>query len=306
VRVPLRPAPPDLRMSAVGHLEELRARLICAGVVFAACFASCLWQSGPLLRLVNHPLARGASVIANGNPAQASDPLLAVVRSLARPGSGLRPAARRQLRSQLVGIERRDAAQATPKPVTLGLTEPFTATLQVALLFALLLTAPFLLYQLYAYLAPALQTGRGGVAAALLAGSALFYSGAAFGYYVVLPAMVQFLTHFSHGEYTVLVQAGPYYRLALLTVAGLGLAFQLPLAVVALTASGAVSAKALGKARRFVLVGCAAIGAMLPGEVVTMALGAAPLYLLFEVSLLIARAVERRSARTESLAAESA
>jgi len=294
-------------MTAVGHLEELRARLLMAGAVFAACFGLCLWQSGPLLRAVDKPLAKGGSAIADGAGAVSGrEPLTKVVAALARPGSGLRPAARRQLRQQLFQLERSDH-QSFAKPVTLGLSEPFVATLQVALLCALLLSAPFLLYQLYAYLAPALGAGRGAVAAAMLSGSILFYSGAAFGYYIVLPAMVKFLTHFSQGAYTVLIQAGPYYRLTLLTVAGLGLAFQLPMLVLALTASGAISAKRLAKARRFVLVGCAAVGAMLPGEVVTMALGAAPLYILFEISLLVARVIERRAqAKSEQPLAQSA
>lgn len=307
MRVPLRPAPPDLRMSAVGHLEELRGRLLSAGAVFAACFALCLWQSGPLLHLVNHPLDKGAPVIhSGGEDLAAQDPLLGVVRALARPGSGLRPAARRELAGAVARIEAKDRRDGAPKPVTLGLTEPFTATLQVALLFALLLSAPFLLFQIYAYIAPALEATRGAVAAALLAGSTLFYGGAAFGYYVVVPAMVQFLTHFSQGQFTVLVQAGPYYRLTLLTVVGLGAAFQLPLLVLALTASGTITARQLAKARKFVLVACAAVGAMLPGEVVTMALGAAPLYILFELSLLVARAIERRALRAGGVATESA
>jgi len=295
LRLSLKPVPPDLRMSAVGHLEELRARLIRAGSVFAVCFALCLWQSGPLLRIIDRPLARAGSPNAERHSGAGSESqLVNTLGLLARPGSGLHARTRAQLRASVLQLQREGAHAQQLKPVTLGLSEPFTATLQVALLCALLLSAPILLYQLYAYIAPAIGAGRGAVAWALLGGCVLFYTGAAFGYYVALPAMVHFLTHFSEGSYTVLIQAGPYYRLTLLTVAGLGVAFQLPLLVLALAASGAVSATSLRKARRYVLVGCAAVGAMLPGEVITMALGAAPLYLMFELSLVAARVIERR------------
>ena len=114
-------------------------------------------------------------------------------------------------------------------PVTLGLGEPFSTSITVALAFALLLGLPFLLAQAWAFVAPAIAPAeRRAVRPLLIVAPAFFGAGAAFGYFVVLTPAVRFLQGFNHGAFDVLVQARAYYRFELMTMLALGAIFEIP------------------------------------------------------------------------------
>jgi sec-independent protein translocase protein TatC len=114
---------------------------------------------------------------------------------------------------------------------------------------------------------------------------------------VVLPAAVRFFQNFNSGEFNVLVQANQYYHFAAVTLLAMGLVFQVPVGILAATRAGIVTPRQLRHNRRYALLACGAVAAFLPGEVVTLVLETVPLYLLFEVSVLLASFIDRRQQR---------
>ncbi|HET7485181.1 MAG TPA: twin-arginine translocase subunit TatC [Solirubrobacterales bacterium] len=178
------------------------------------------------------------------------------------------------------------------KLLTLGVTEAFTTTLTVATYAALIVSLPILLYQGYAYLLPAFSDReRRVILPILLAAPALFLAGVAFGYYVVMPAAVKFLLGFNDTQFHVQVRARDYYSFFSTTLLGCGLVFQLPLAILAVTRLGIVSVSQLAGNRRYAYLIIAIAAAALPGvDPISMLIEMVPLLLLFELSILIARA----------------
>ena len=115
------------------------------------------------------------------------------------------------------------------KLVTLGIAEPFTATITIAFYAALLLAMPFLLYQCYAFILPAFSPKERKVALPLmLMVPVLFVAGVMFGYFVVLGRAVGFLQNFNDDSFDILLQAKDYFKFAVFFLAGIGLLFQIP------------------------------------------------------------------------------
>jgi sec-independent protein translocase protein TatC len=186
--------------------------------------------------------------------------------------------------------------------VTLGVTEPFTATITIAFYASLLLALPMLLFQAYAFVLPAFSPGERKLALPLmLMVPALFIAGAAFGYFVVLERAVQFLQNFNDDSFDILLQAKDYFKFAVLFVAGVGLLFQIPVGVLAVTRLGIISARQLAKSRGYVILGIAVVAAVATPtpDPVTMLIAMAPLLVLFELSVLLARILERRRRAAE-------
>ena len=105
----------------------------------------------------------------------------------------------------------------------------------------------------------------------LLAVPGLFVAGILFGYFVVLPAAIRFFENFNASEFNVLVQASQYYHFAAMTVLAMGLLFQIPVAIIAATRAQIVTARQLRHNRRYAILACVAIAALLPGDITTMA-----------------------------------
>src|SRR4051794_27523234 len=304
------------RIPVVGHLEELRGRLIISLSALALAFGVCMWQNSALLHLMNAPLshqtqkqvkaghgALGATVKVQQSSRSVAEQLQRVVQALNRPDSGVSPETRRAVSSVLptlsTDVKRLAQRPEGDKPVTLGIGEPFTTTVAVVLIFALILASPIILYELYAFLLPAFSRDQRRVTTPLmLAIPFLFAAGVAFGYFVVLPAAVRFFQNFNSDQFNVLVQASQYYHFAAITLLAMGLVFQIPVAVLAATTSGIVTVRQLRHNRRYAVLACGAVAALLPGDVVTMLLETIPLYLLYELSLLAAGLVERRHDRS--------
>jgi sec-independent protein translocase protein TatC len=305
-------------LGLVDHLDELRARLIVSLAVLGVAFAVCFWQNHALLRIVNAPLTSqtqkqvragngplGASYTNQQSTRAVAVQLSQVVATLDRPGSGVSPATRTALQSVAPRLRRAITRLSRPpqgdKPVTLGIGEPFTTTIGITLLFALILALPLILYQLYAFLIPALSPHQQrSVRPLLRAVPALFAAGIAFGYFVVLPAALRFFENFNSGEFNVLVQASQYYHFAAMTILAMGLLFQVPVAILLAIRAEIVSARQLRRNRRYAVLACVAIAALLPGDLTTMVLETIPLYVLFEASLILAALTERRRARSAS------
>src|SRR6185437_12042983 len=310
-------APPvvghEEELSTVGHLDELRTRLIASLIVIAVAFGFCCWQNHRLLHLIDRPLAHqtqeqvraghgplGATYAVAQNARDVAVQLHAIVGVLDRPGSRLSGADRaafgavdRHLRRD---IARLSAPPQGDRPVTLGIGEPFTTTVTISLVFALILALPFVLHQAYAFLMPALEpTERRHVLPLVSAIPFLFVAGVLFGYFVVLPAAVHFFQNFNSSEFNVLVQANQYYKFAATTLLAMGFLFQVPVGIVAVTRAGLITPRRLRKNRRYAVLACGLVAAVLPGDAITLLLEILPLYLLFELSLIVAGIAERRS-----------
>jgi sec-independent protein translocase protein TatC len=114
-----------------------------------------------------------------------------------------------------------------------------------------------------------------------------------FGYFVVLPAAVRFLVNFNSSEFNILVQASQFYKFAATVLLAMGLVFQVPVAILAATRAGIVTPRQLRHNRRYAILACAAVAAFLPGDFITLLLETLPLYLLYELSILVASLVDR-------------
>jgi sec-independent protein translocase protein TatC len=320
----LRPIHHEDRLSLVEHLDELRTRLIICIAVFLAAFAVCFWQNDRILSIMDRPLQHTAFTKNSNDPLehaalfqqslkQLSLQLAVVSREMAR-SNGVDPG----LQSQFAALSKQAAttAAAAPKasvrrPVTLGVGEPFTVTFKVVSYAALLLSLPFLLYQAYAFVLPAFSPRERQVALPLMAlVPFLFVAGVVFAYYMVLPNAIRFLQNFNDDNFDILLQARDYYKFSIMVLAAMGLLFQVPIGILAVTRVGIVTPRQLRKNRRYAILVIAVVAMLLPGQdPVTMLLLMAPLIVLFEGSILLAtlvdRRVERTRAREEAALAES-
>ncbi len=306
------------RLTLVEHLDELRTRLIVSVVALVFIFAVCFWQNDALLKIVNAPLkaatesrtragkgVEGQIYQAQQGIQQVGKSELRTLRTLAAPAAGLPPATRNQLTAQANALAVRLAklphGPPDTKPVTLGPGEPFTATLTVALYFTILLGLPLILYQIYAFVLPAFKPTERHVIVPLMAMvPILFFIGVAFGYFLVLPAAVNFLQNFNADQFNVLIQARDYYKFSALTLAAMGLVFQLPVAVLAAVRVGILTPKQLTANWRIAVVGLTVVAAALPGtDPVSMLVELIPLLALYGFSIILAKAFSRRWAPTD-------
>jgi sec-independent protein translocase protein TatC len=179
--------------------------------------------------------------------------------------------------------------------ITFGITEPFTTTLTVSAYGAIVLSLPIVLWQLYAYILPAFSTTEKRVVLPiLLLFPILFAAGIAFAYFVVMPAAVHFLLNFNDSQFNVQVRARDYYSFFSMTMIACGLIFQLPLAIIAVTRLGIVRVEQLSENRRYAYLVIAIVAAALPGvDPVSMLIEMVPLLVLYELSILLARAFGR-------------
>jgi sec-independent protein translocase protein TatC len=177
------------------------------------------------------------------------------------------------------------------EPITFGVTEPFTVTLTVAAYGAIVLTLPVLLYEAYAFFLPALAPGeRKLVVPLLLLIPALFVAGVVFSYFVVFPAATHFLLNFNDHQFNIQIRAKDYYSFFTTTMVAVGLVFQVPVGILAVTRLGIVTPRQLSANRRYAYLACAVIAAALPGvDPVTMLIETVPLVVLYELSIVLAR-----------------
>jgi sec-independent protein translocase protein TatC len=124
----------------------------------------------------------------------------------------------------------------------------------------------------------------------------LFIGGAVFAYFVVMPAALEFLLEFNADEFDIEVRASEYYGFFILTLIAVGILFQIPVGTLAVTKLGIVTPEQLASNRRYAVLAIAVAAMLLPGtDPVTMLISMVPLYGLFELSLLLARAFGRPS-----------
>jgi len=211
------------------------------------------------------------------------------------PAFGLAYAFHEQLIGRLMDL----VPEGTPI-VTLGVTEPFTTSLKVSFYAAIALVLPLVLWQLWAFLAPAVtdETQRILGAFVVLA-TVLFVAGVAFCYTIVLPKALDFLVDYDSELYTEQIRASYFLSFVSLTLLAFGIAFQMPIFILGLVRIGVLSSDRLRRNRRIGYVLMLAFAILLPTvDPVSLALEVAPLLVLFELSIWISVLMERRWERT--------
>jgi sec-independent protein translocase protein TatC len=184
--------------------------------------------------------------------------------------------------------------------------DPFTITLNAAIIVGIILASPVIIYQVWAFLSPALHKHEKKVVIPVIGGAVLLFAGGvAMAFFFVLPMILKFLMTFQAGSLEPMITASGYFGMVMMLCLTFGAAFELPVLVFALAALGLVTPTMLSRFRpyAFVLsfVGSAVVT---PGDIflATVAL-TVPLYLLYEVSVILARIVFRK--RQASRFAES-
>ncbi len=174
------------------------------------------------------------------------------------------------------------------------LLTPFKLTFFVALFIAM----PIVLYQVWAFVAPGLYKKEKNFAVPLLASSiALFYLGIAFAYYVVFPLIFGFFTAVAPDGVEVQTDISLFLDFITTIVFAFGLAFEVPIATVLVVWTGLTTPEKLGKARAYVFLGAFVVGMLLtPPDVITQTLLAVPVYLLYELGILMAKIFARKEA----------
>jgi sec-independent protein translocase protein TatC len=176
------------------------------------------------------------------------------------------------------------------EPITLGPAEAFTTTLMVAAYFAVIISAPVILYEIYAFILPAFSPSERRVATPLLIlVPVLFISGVVFCYFVVLGPALHFLLNFNADEFNTQVRAKDYYSFVSLVMLSMGIGFQIPVGVLAACKIGVTSAEKLRRNRRYAIVVIVILASLLPTlDPVTLMLESLPFYLLYELSIVLA------------------
>jgi sec-independent protein translocase protein TatC len=307
----LRPIGHEDRLSIVDHLDELRSRLFVCLAVLAVAFGLCYWQNSHLLDLLNKPLPANTKTASNkiGGLTRANVGASKAIGDAAKQfralsGSSDLSAGDRSVIGQ-AATDLEQASKALPQknppnvPVTLGVGEGFTTTLTVTFYAAILLTLPVLLYEIYAFVIPALSPNERKIATpVIVAAPALFVAGVVFTYVIVLPAAVKFLQGYNSDQFDNLVQAKPLYSFEVVTMGAIGLAFQLPLVMMGLRQLGVINGSTLTRHWRYATVIIAVIAAAMPGaDPVTTGLETAPLVILFLASIVLLKLADRRDAK---------
>ena len=182
------------------------------------------------------------------------------------------------------------------KLVTLGVTEPFTTSVKVSLIAALALALPVLLWQVWAFLAPAVSPHFERIVLGfVLLATALFVAGVAFMYVIVLPRALDFLTSYDDELYDIQIRASYYYTFAAMTLLAGGLAFLMPIFVLALVRLRVLSSRTLRSNRRIAYVALLAFAILLPTvDPVSLAFEVMPLIVLYELAVWLSVLMERR------------
>jgi sec-independent protein translocase protein TatC len=182
------------------------------------------------------------------------------------------------------------------KLLTLGVAEPFLTSIKISIAAGLALALPVLLWQLWSFLAPAMEEGSQRVVATFVGfATALLVCGVAFGYWVALPKALQILTNYDDDLYEIQIRASSYFSFALLVLMGVGVAFELPIFVLALVRLGILTTAKLRRNRKLGYFIVAVVAVALPGiDPVTTAIEAVPLLVLFELSIWLSVLLERR------------
>lgn len=181
--------------------------------------------------------------------------------------------------------------------IATDVTSPFFAPFKLALVLAVFIGIPFILHQIWGFIAPGLYENEKHLAVPLLLSSIfLFYAGIAFAYFVVFPLVFGFFTSVGPENVAVMTDISSYLNFVLKLFFAFGVVFEIPIATLLLIWSGATTPQSLTEKRAYVIVGCFVIGMLLtPPDIISQSLLAIPMWLLFEVGVIMGRIFVRKS-----------
>ncbi len=181
--------------------------------------------------------------------------------------------------------------------LALSPVSPLTATIALTFYLALFIAMPVILYQVWAFVAPGLYRTEKRFAFPLLATSiVLFFAGMAFAYFVVFPLIFGFVSTFTPDTVNYQPDMTQYVSFVMMVVLVFGFAFETPVATVLLVMTGLTTTEKLGKARPYVFLGAFVIGMLLtPPDVISQTMLAVPVYLLYELGIVMSRLVAKKA-----------
>lgn len=180
--------------------------------------------------------------------------------------------------------------------IAVGVASPFLTPFKLSLILAIYLAMPYLLYQFWTFIAPALyKHERQLIAPILFFSSFLFYAGGAFAYYVVFPLVFGFLSQTAPEGVTIATDISLYLDFVIKMFFAFGLSFEVPVIVVLLILTGMVKPEAMSHARPYVIVGAFVLGMLLtPPDIISQTLLAVPVWLLYELGVLVGTFIVKR------------
>jgi sec-independent protein translocase protein TatC len=187
--------------------------------------------------------------------------------------------------------------------------DPFSIAMTASFAIGTIIALPVILYQIWAFLSPALHAHEKKLAIPVVVGAAgLFLAGVSLSFFVVLPFTLRFLSGFQSSSLEPMITASEYFSFAISMSLAFGAVFELPIAILALTALGLVTPRMLANFRRHATILCVVASAFItPGaDVVSLVALAVPLYFLYESSIILSKWVYRRRERKEAEAAAEA
>lgn len=186
--------------------------------------------------------------------------------------------------------------------IAIEVAAPFLIPFKLVLLLAVVLTIPYTLYQLWAFIAPGLYKHEKKMAGPLVASSTiLFYLGMAFAYFVVFPLIFAFFTATAPEGVAVMTDISRYLDFVIMLFIAFGIAFEVPIATILLVSMGATTPEKLARKRPYVIVGTFVIGMILtPPDIISQTLLALPMWILFEIGLVLSRIMQKRKAERQA------
>ncbi len=175
--------------------------------------------------------------------------------------------------------------------IATDVTGTFLVPLKVTLMAAFLIALPYVLYQMWAFVAPGLYKHEQRLAAPVIVSSVFFFAlGMAFAYYAVFPIAFGFFAHYTPAGVQMMTDIDKYLSFALTMFIAFGITFEVPVVVIVLVRLGVVKLATLRSIRGYVIVGAFIVGAIFtPPDILSQVMLAVPLWLLFELGLLVAR-----------------
>lgn len=264
----------EARMTFTEHLGELRNRIMRAGMAVGAAFIVCFIISEPLLNFITGPL-RDRNALVEMALNFGVDVPEEVVEEVATKEEG-----------------KKDASVAF---ITLTPLEPFFVRMKVAAYVGLLIAFPYVLYQICAFVFPGLKPSERNIAKFLIVGCGILASlGFVVAYYGVFPLVLPYLMQYNPQWVTTQLQLDPTVSLLVKALLGFAVAFQFPMAVLILVYLGVLHPAGLKQYRKIIFIGLAFLSAFFtPPDPLSMLLLLVPLYLLYEMSILLSYIVIR-------------
>ncbi len=178
---------------------------------------------------------------------------------------------------------------------------PFLTPFKLTLVLAIFVAIPYVLYQVWSFIAPGMYRHEKRLAIPLLVSSiGLFYAGAAFAYFAVFPLIFAFFTSVGPDDITIMTDINSYLEFVLKLFFAFGIAFEIPIAAVIMIWAGITTPEALARKRPYIIVGCFVFGMLLtPPDVISQSLLAIPMWLLFELGVFFGRLLQRRGGDTD-------